>query len=220
MHDDEIRDVALSYQKQVWNAALRHARDRAEAEESFQETYRRAFESGGTLRSLAHCRAWLFRILTSLVIDTRRRERRSPILALVGARHDTEPVSPPEPAGDFQVEMLDRLSAQEIARLINALPGEQRDALTLCDVEGASYKEIAEILSIFVGDAEALTPDATKAWATAGGPRRCRAGAEGRRLRRGECHRDQVRQPRRSADLRRWDRLGVRFDGDRGHSSR
>jgi len=151
MHDDEIRDVALSYQKQIWNAALRHARDRAEAEEFFQETYRRAFESAGALRSLAHCRAWLLRILTSLVIDTRRRERRSPILALVDARHGTGPVAPPEPSGDFEIEMLDRLSAQEIAGLINALPGEQRDALTLCDVEGASYKEIAEILNCPLG---------------------------------------------------------------------
>lgn len=151
MNDDEVREVALSYQKQVWNAARRQARDRAEAEDFFQETYRRAFESAGDLRSLAHCRAWLLRILISFVIDTRRRQRRSPVLTVVDARRDAEPASPLEPSGNFEVEILDRLSAQEIGRLIEALPREQREALTLCDVEGASYQEIAEILDCPIG---------------------------------------------------------------------
>lgn len=152
MHnDDEVREVALSYQKQVWNAALRQAHDRAEAEEFFQETYRRAFESAGALRSLAHCRAWLLRILTSLVIDSRRRQRRSPVLMVVESRRETERGTSLELSGDFEAEILDRLSAQEIGRLIEALPREQREALTLCDVEGASYQEIAEILDCPLG---------------------------------------------------------------------
>jgi RNA polymerase sigma-70 factor (ECF subfamily) len=151
MNDDEVREVALSYQKQIWNAALRQARNRAEAEDFFQETYRRAFESAGQLRGLAHCRAWLLRILTSLVIDTRRRQRRSPILELVDRHGDAVSASPLEPSGNFEVEILDRLSAQEIGRLIEALPCEQREALTLCDVEGASYQEIAEILDCPIG---------------------------------------------------------------------
>lgn len=151
MHDDDIREVALTYQRQIWNAALRQARDRAEAEDFFQETYRRAFDAASELRNLSHCRAWLFRILTSLVIDTRRRQRRSPILAVVGTRHGAAPIAPPEPTGDFEVEMLDRLSAQEIGRMVEALPSEQRVALTLCDVEGFSYQEIADIVACPVG---------------------------------------------------------------------
>jgi RNA polymerase sigma-70 factor, ECF subfamily len=151
MRDQDVREVALSYQKQIWNAALRQARDRAEAEDFFQETYRRAFDAAGELRNLSHCRAWLFRILTSLVIDTRRRQRRAPILAIVGSRHGREPIAAPEPTGDFEAEMLDRLSAQEIGRMIEALPNEQRVALTLCDVEGFSYQEIAEIAGCPVG---------------------------------------------------------------------
>jgi len=150
-NDDEVREVALSYQKQVWNAALRQARDRNEAADFFQETYRRAFESASTLRSVAHCRAWLLRILTSLVIDTRRRQRRAPVLEVIDARRDPQPAAPLEPSGNFEVEILDRLSAQEVGRLIAALPREQREALTLCDVEGASYQEIAEILDCPIG---------------------------------------------------------------------
>jgi RNA polymerase sigma-70 factor (ECF subfamily) len=150
MKRGDFAEAALSYQTQLWNAALRLARDRAEAEDFFQETYRRAFEHAGDLRSLAHCRTWLFRILTTLVIDARRRQRRGPILALLPGGRDAEQ-PPPEPQGDFEAEILERISAQEIGRLIAELPAEQRDALTLCDVEGFTYQEIAEILGCPIG---------------------------------------------------------------------
>lgn len=151
MHEDEVREVSLTYQRQIWNAALRQARDRPEDEDFFQETYRRAFDAAAELRSLSHCRAWLFRILNSLVIDTRRRQRRAPFLAVVDTRYGRESVVPLEPSGDFQAEMLERVSAQEIGRMVEALPSEQRAALTLCDIEGFSYREIADIVGCPVG---------------------------------------------------------------------
>lgn len=150
MRDGDFAEAALSYQTQLWNAALRNARDRAEAEDFFQETYRRAFEHAEQLRSLSHCRTWLFRILTTLVIDTRRRQQRSPILAVVSRRQDAEH-QPLEPQGDFEVEIVERISVQEIQRLMAELPSEQRDTLMLCDVEGFTYQEIAEILDCPLG---------------------------------------------------------------------
>jgi RNA polymerase sigma-70 factor (ECF subfamily) len=148
---DEFAEVALSYQRQLWNAALRLAHDRAEAEDLFQETYRRAFEHAASLRSLSHCRTWLFRILHALVVDTRRRQRRSPILTVVVNDPEGDAPAALEPRGDFQAEMLDRLSAREIEALVRALPREQRDVLILCDVEGFTYQEIAEILACPIG---------------------------------------------------------------------
>ena len=149
MQPGEFVDVALSYHSQLWNAALRMARDRTEAEDFLQETYRRAFEHGGELRQLSHCRAWLFRILTALVIDTRRREQRSPVLTVVDGGVDS--ARDLEPQGNLEAEMIDHLTAQEITRLVAALPPAQRVALTLCDIEGFSYEEIAAILDCPIG---------------------------------------------------------------------
>ena len=117
MQPGEFVNVALSYHSQLWNAALRMARDRAEAEDFLQETYRRAFEHGSELRHLSHCRAWLFRILTALVIDMRRREQRSPVLTVVdggGAVHPRAKseasldAAPPPRRGRTQVGVMRR----------------------------------------------------------------------------------------------------------------
>ena len=68
-----------------------------------------------------------------------------------------------------------------------ALHGMQLLGGRLCTLRGnrlalAFVDKGGEVLSIFVGDAEALTPDATEAWATAGGPRRCREAMNGYRV--------------------------------------
>jgi len=150
MQLDEFAEVALSYQGPLWHAALRFTRNRIEAEDLLQETYRRAFEHAGELRQLSRCRAWLFRILTSLAIDRHRRIRRGLVIAGSAAEDASEPVVP-SGWGDLEQEMLDRISTQEIEKLIKALPDEQAIALTLSDVEGFTYEEIAEVLDCPIG---------------------------------------------------------------------
>jgi len=151
MRPYEFAEVALSYQGQLWNAALRLARERSEAEDFLQETYRRAFEHAHELRSLAHCRPWMFRILTSLVIDARRRERSGPAIVLLKGGESTEPEGGFEQHADFEAEILDRLAGQEIEGAIRSLPEPMRMALRLCDVEGFTYQEISEILNCPIG---------------------------------------------------------------------
>ena len=140
---EEFAEVALSYLNQLYVAARRQTSNSADADDLVQETYQLAFQHYGELRSLAHCRAWLYRILHRQAVTRYRRQRSGPQLVLIdgGAEdcdHEAAPVS-------FDGDLLERISLQEIRSVIESLPSDFRVAVTLCDIEGFTYAEIADI---------------------------------------------------------------------------
>lgn len=140
---DEFAEVALSYLNQLYFAARRLAGNSADADDLVQETYQLAFQHSGELRSLAHCRAWLYRILHRHAVTRYRRQRSGPQLVLVdGGADDSEYARPQAPLTD---DLLEHISLQEIRSAIEALPSDLRVAVTLCDIEGFTYAEIADI---------------------------------------------------------------------------
>ena len=146
---EEFAEVALSYLNQLYSAAHRLTRNAADVDDLVQETYRLAFEHYRELRTLAHCRAWLYRILQRQAITQHRRNRPSAGLLLIqGGSNDHDDVSVPAPVPD---EAIARLSLQEIRKAIDTLPADLRVAVTLCDIEGFTYEEIASIIDAPVG---------------------------------------------------------------------
>jgi RNA polymerase sigma-70 factor (ECF subfamily) len=140
---DEFAEVALSYMNQLHAAARRLCRNAADGDDLLQETYRLAFQHHRELRSLAHCRAWLFRILHRQAVTQHRRQRCGPPLVLIdGGAEDIEEAVPP---AHFDGDLLEHISLQEVRAAIEALPSDLRAAVTLCDIEGFTYAEIADI---------------------------------------------------------------------------
>ena len=148
------RDV-LPLLPSLYGAALRMTRNPADAEDLLQETTLRAYRGFASFQEGTNLKAWLYRILTNSFINTYRKKQREP-----------KTVDGPEDLDDWF--LYDRLGAQSVARsaeddvltnipdadvkeALESIPENFRMAVLLADVEGFSYKEIAEITDVPIG---------------------------------------------------------------------
>jgi RNA polymerase sigma-70 factor, ECF subfamily len=150
-------DQAMDLMPSLYAAALRMTRNRADAEDLVQETYLRAYRGFSGFQEGTNLKAWLYRILTNTYINTYRAKKRRPdeteldeveYLYLYRRIGGLEAAMAGRSAED---ELLDRFTEAEVKEAIEELPDTFRMAVMLADVEGFSYKEIAEILDIPIG---------------------------------------------------------------------
>ena len=156
MAKDLFETEALSHMDALYRTALRMTRSQADAEDLVQETYIRAFRFREQFTMGTNMKAWLFRILTNTFINTYRRKAAQPeVTDLEGVDEfslyrrmadDRAASSSPDP----ETELLNRVVDTEVTDALEELPEKFRTAVLL-DVEGFSYKEIAEMLSIPIG---------------------------------------------------------------------
>jgi len=148
---------AMQYAPQLYSAALRMTRNQADAEDLVQETYLRGFRSFHTFEQGTNLRAWLFRILTNAYINRYRAKQRRPIESDLGEIEDLylyrrlggmEAAAASLSAED---QFLDMFTDDEVKQALEDLPENFRLPVILADVEGFSYKEIAEMLDIPIG---------------------------------------------------------------------
>lgn len=139
----------------LYSTAVRLTGNRTDAEDLVQETYLRAYRSYETFSEGTNLRAWLFRILTNTHINRYRARSRRPDetelddiedLYLYRRLHNSAAYG--QSAED---QLMELFSEGEVVDAVEALPEAYRMAVLLADVEGFSYKEIAEILEIPVG---------------------------------------------------------------------
>ncbi len=137
---------------QLYPAALRMTRNRADAEDLVQETFTRAYAAFGTFTPGTNLRAWLHRILANVFINSCRKRRREPAQApWADVAELGSPVQPGRLARSAEDEALDGLTDSEVMRALRRLPGSYGAAVYLADVEGYSYKEIAQLLGTPIG---------------------------------------------------------------------
>jgi RNA polymerase sigma-70 factor (ECF subfamily) len=153
---DFARD-AMQYAPQLYSAALRMTRNPADAEDLVQEAFLKGFRSYRTFEEGTNLRAWLFRILTNTYINSYRARQRRPVetdladvedLYLYRRLGDLEAVMASRSAED---QLMDVFTEAEVKQALENLPENFRFPVLLADVEGFSYKEIAEMLDIPIG---------------------------------------------------------------------
>jgi RNA polymerase sigma-70 factor (ECF subfamily) len=156
MATDPFETEALSFLDALYRTALRMTRSEAEAEDLVQETYIRAFRFRHQFTAGTNLKAWLFRILTNTFINQYRRKAARPdttelddVEESILYRHMRD-VSPGSASPDPEAELIDNTVSSEVTDALEALPEKFRTTLLL-DVEGFSYKEIAEVLDIPIG---------------------------------------------------------------------
>ncbi len=118
--------------------ALSWCQDATLADDLVQETLSKAFRNLGQLRSSGAMDAWLFDILRNCWRDHLRRHRHTIDI--------DDPEVLEELSVDGGLERAERI--ERVRRAIAALPVSQRETLSLVDIEGFSYDEVAEILDI------------------------------------------------------------------------
>ena len=148
---------AMQFARQLYSAAMRMTRNRADAEDLVQETYLKAYRAYDSFEEGTNLKAWLYRILTNTYINKYRKESRRPSEVDLGAVEDlylyrrmgSEETA--EAARTTEDRVLDSLVESDIKKAVESLPENFRLPVLLADLEGFSYKEIAEILDIPIG---------------------------------------------------------------------
>lgn len=156
---EEIRfnELMAETYKKVYNMAYRLAGNRTDAEDLTQEAFYRAYRSFRDYEGDRPFENWIFRIVTRLFLDLLRNRRRR----IKAVSYDT-PLQ--REGGDENLyfekaderpnpeeEMMSGAFGEDLQRVLNSLTPEQRTLVTLADIEGVPYKDIAETLGKPVG---------------------------------------------------------------------
>src|SRR5678816_1498020 len=152
----EFERQALVHTDSLYGAAYRLTRNARDAEDLVQDALLRAYRFWDSFEQDSNCKAWLLRIVTNTFINEYQRKKRSrEVLDQASAEQEaTDGVLVHADAGDRQTPervLLDRSVSDDVQRALDALPDDFRTAVVLCDVQGLSYKEIAEIMQTPVG---------------------------------------------------------------------
>ena len=147
-------EKATPYMDQLYSHALRLTKNPADAEDLVQETYLKGYKAFNSFKDGTNLRAWLFRILTNSFINDYRKKQRS------FDEHEVEDIEALNTlsSADYSSNthlgisaedaLFERLTDDEIQTAIDSLPGTYKDVVLLADVQGFSYKEIADILDV------------------------------------------------------------------------
>jgi len=156
MSTDSFEPDALSFLDALYRTALRMTRSEADAEDLVQETYIRAFRFREQFTPGTNLKAWLFRILTNTFINQYRRKAARPqstelddVDESILYRHMRD-IAPASESPDPETIVIDNTVSSEVKEALEELPEKFRTTVLL-DVEGFSYKEIAETLDIPIG---------------------------------------------------------------------
>ena len=150
----EFETMAMPFMDQLYSHALRLTKNSSDAEDLVQETYLKGYRAFSSFKEGTNLRAWLFRILTNSFINNYRKKQRG------FEEEDFDEVDDlylHRRLGSIQNSTLgmsaedmlfERLTEDEIKDAVENLPTQYREVVLLADVQGFSYKEIAEILEI------------------------------------------------------------------------
>ena len=143
-----FEELAMPLFDSLYNFARWLVHNQNDAEDLIQETYLKALRSFASFQPGTNFRAWMFRILKNTFLSSRSTLERRMTVAT-----DPEEDFPVLPAtsGTPESLLIERSGIDAVRRAIEELPVIFREVILLCDVEDASYREIAEILSIPIG---------------------------------------------------------------------
>ena len=146
---------AMPLLDQLYSAALRTTRNPSDAEDLVQETYAKAFAAFHQYKPGTNLKAWMYRILTNTYINSYRKKQRQPLEADSAQVEDYQLARAESHTSSglrsAEVEALDHLPDSDVKQALQEIPEDFRLAVYFADVEGYSYKEIAQIMDTPIG---------------------------------------------------------------------
>jgi RNA polymerase sigma-70 factor (ECF subfamily) len=138
----------------LYSAAFRLTRNAADAEDLVQETFLRAYRGFHQFEPGTNLKAWLYRILTNTFINSYRKKQREPQTDSLDETEDWYLYSRMAERGtepSAETSVIESLPDEDVQEALSSLPEQFRIAVLLADVEGFSYKEIADITGVPIG---------------------------------------------------------------------
>jgi RNA polymerase sigma-70 factor (ECF subfamily) len=133
------------------------SRNREQAEDLFQETFKRVHEKAYTFRG-SNFKSWLFRIATHVAIDGLRKRKRLRVVSLnqpldcPGGNCETlEAIATADDACDPSEQAQRAEQVERVREAIGSLPARQRATLVLAYYQQLSYREVAATLGCSTG---------------------------------------------------------------------
>ncbi|RPI50188.1 MAG: sigma-70 family RNA polymerase sigma factor [Acidobacteria bacterium] len=143
---DSFNQLVKRWERPIFALAYRTLGREEDARDVTQETFLRAFRALKGFKGDAKFSSWLYRIALNLCRDWMRRERRTPVVAVPDGVEVEQLVADQGP-----VETVEDLAARaelsrEVARAMEHLPAEQRQAILLKEYHGLTFQEIADLM--------------------------------------------------------------------------
>jgi len=150
----DFEAAAMPYLDPLYNAAYRMARNPQDAEDLVQETYLKAYKYYDKFEEGTNLKAWLFKILKNTFINSYRKKQQAPPKADFADIEESFETTVRDDSGQArnpEEELLEKVLDEDVQHAMEELPHDYRMVVLLADLEGFSYKEIADILEIPVG---------------------------------------------------------------------
>jgi RNA polymerase sigma-70 factor, ECF subfamily len=145
---------ALPLLNGMYSAAFRLTRNSSDAEDLIQETFLRAYRGFHQFQEGTNLKAWLYRILMNTFINSYRKKQREPQTISDDEVEDWYLYSKMAERGaepSAEASVIESLPDEDVQEALSSLPEQFRIAVLLADVEGFSYKEIADITGVPIG---------------------------------------------------------------------
>lgn len=153
--DERALDALVQrYWKAVYNLAYRLCGNPDDASDIVQETFLRVYHALPNFRGDANFSTWLYRIVTNVFLDERKKQRvraHSSLEELVDLEDSSVARQIQDPTPGPEIITLHTERAEIIQKAVLALPANQRLMIGLYHFQNRSYEEIAEILQLPIG---------------------------------------------------------------------
>lgn len=150
---EDFEDEIVPHLDAMYNFALRLTSDPSDAEDLVQDTIVKAFRFFSSYEKGTNAKAWLFRILKNSYINNYRKQSKKPNQVdydEVSSFYETIRADRTD-TSDLEDKMFRELVDDDISQALEELPEDFRTVVLLCDVEGFTYEEIANMLDVPIG---------------------------------------------------------------------
>jgi RNA polymerase sigma-70 factor, ECF subfamily len=149
----EFTNETLNHERALYNYALKISGNVDDAQDLVQETYYKAYRHFDKFQSGTNSKAWMFMILKNSFINDYRKSKREPHkLDYDQIQNFYENVkSDRVQENNLDKEFYNDLLDDELTQAIDQLPTKMREVFLLCDLEGYSYEETAELVGCPIG---------------------------------------------------------------------
>lgn len=149
----DFQTETIPHQDALYNYALKIVRNSDDAQDLVQDTYYKAYKSYHQFKSGTNSKAWMFMILKNTFINNYRKLKREP------SKVDYDEIeniyesikSDWTKSNNLDLDFYQNLLDDDLSAALSKLPIKMKEVFLLCDLEGYSYEEIAEIVNIPVG---------------------------------------------------------------------